>query len=302
MRRFPDVLPGASYPGYALSPASQVRRSDMEAGEARVRRITRARRDMISASWIFTDAEMGAFRTWYDDLPVSLAGDSDDLSGWGRTEMSAPAAGIAGPDGCVPSALVPTTVAAAHSTGKSLPALVADGEAVVATVTLASGGIQKARLRWIDRSGASLTADVDLVAGQVLGTPGFPVTVVERAAGWWRLTATLSTGTGGSAPWVLIHALDASGAAVFAGNGSDGLLACEVMVRRLTCEADALFVRSGADGRALGADGGAGWFQMLVPLGGGLSVQDCRFVDVFDGRAGAAMEWTVQAKVEVRHA
>lgn len=302
MRRWPDVLPGASFPGYSLSPQDKTRRSDMEVGDPRVRQITRARRDMVSMSCVFSDAEMGVFRDWFDDLPVSYAGDSDDLTTWFPNDATISAASVTGPDDCSPSLLIPSAVEGYHSISRTLDGLWPDDFPVIATVTLASAGLTKARLVWVDRSGTAAWADLNLMTGAIIGTPGFPVTVLDRGAGFWRLTATLNTGTGLSSPILRIVALNDAGTNFFTGNAVDGLLACEVMVRQHSGPRSKLFLRSGANGRALGAAEGAGWFQARVPLGGGFSVQDCRFVGTFEARAGSNLEWNVSAKLEVRYA
>lgn len=303
MRRWPDVLPGASFPGYGLNPTSKVRRSEMEVGEAKVRQVTRARRDASTLTLILTDAEMGAFRSWFDDLPVSLCGDSDDLTtGWTATRMTRALSTVTGPEDCIPTRLTPTTTGGTHFLSRSLATLVSDYEAVVATFSLASAGVTFARITWVDRAGVVKTADVDLSIGAVVGTPGFPVAIEYRSGGFWRVTADLDTGSGALAPELRLQALGPTGGDTFGGDGVAALLVCETMVRRYEGAADRLFIRSGADGRALGAAGGAGWFQMRLALGGGFSVQDCRFVDTFDAQAGANLEWTVKAKVEVRYA
>ena len=99
MRRWPDVLPTPSFPGFCLTPYDAVLRTDFEVGAARVRRTTLARADKISCAWLFSDAEMAAFRSWFDDQPVSLSGDSDDLRSWDVSAATLSIAPLTGPDG-----------------------------------------------------------------------------------------------------------------------------------------------------------------------------------------------------------
>lgn len=76
MATWPNTLPKPQISGYAISPGDQAVRTDMDVGTQRVRRRTFARNDKISASWVFTDAQMSAFRTWFDDGTTGAAGGS----------------------------------------------------------------------------------------------------------------------------------------------------------------------------------------------------------------------------------
>lgn len=302
MRKWPDVLPGASYPGYGLSPQSKVKRTAMEVGEARVRQLTQARRDTISVSLILSDPEMGAFRDWFDDLQISGLGDSDNLTGWSSNELTLSLAAETGPGPCIPTLVEPSTALSGRSLWYPMTGLTINDQPLTATVSLASRGISKVRLRWQDRSGAVQTADIDLDTGAVFGTPSLPVSIVARGGGWWRVTADMSTGAGSMTPVWSIVPLGPDGATVWAGFWPQGLLVCESMLRHQGSNgAGRLFLRTGANGRVLGAAGGAGWFQMNVPVGGGFEIQDCRFIDTFDARAGANLEWSVSAKLELRY-
>ncbi len=80
MAAFPTTLPAPLLDGYALSPVDQTARTDMEAGAARVRRRTRARNDVLDVSWRFTQAQMAAFRSWFEDGVSGIAGGSSWFS------------------------------------------------------------------------------------------------------------------------------------------------------------------------------------------------------------------------------
>lgn len=67
MASWPSTLPAPIADGYALNPSDPGIRTDMEAGAARARTRTKARNDKVEVSWKFTDAEMAAFRTWFEN-------------------------------------------------------------------------------------------------------------------------------------------------------------------------------------------------------------------------------------------
>lgn len=64
---YPGTLPAPLIAGYEVDPIDQTVRTDMEAGAARVRRRTTVLQDKVQASWIFTNAQFTAFRTWFND-------------------------------------------------------------------------------------------------------------------------------------------------------------------------------------------------------------------------------------------
>lgn len=74
MATFPATLPAPRLSGYQLTPADQTIRTDMEVGTARQRRRTAARNDQVSVAWMFTDAQMAAFRTWFDGSTEAAGG------------------------------------------------------------------------------------------------------------------------------------------------------------------------------------------------------------------------------------
>jgi len=74
MASWPTTLPRPLGRGYALSPADAVVRTDMEGGSAKVRRRTRARNDKLDVVWMFTDAQMTAFRAWFENDTTGASG------------------------------------------------------------------------------------------------------------------------------------------------------------------------------------------------------------------------------------
>jgi hypothetical protein len=74
MPTWPSSLPAPLKNGYALNPVDPNVRTDMEVGAARTRSRTRARNDRLDLSWIFTEAQMAAFRAWFDDEATGISG------------------------------------------------------------------------------------------------------------------------------------------------------------------------------------------------------------------------------------
>ena len=74
MATWPTTLPAVSLSGYSIEPVDQSVRTDMEVGSARARRRTAARLDIVSVSWLFTDAQMAIFRAWFEDGATGAAG------------------------------------------------------------------------------------------------------------------------------------------------------------------------------------------------------------------------------------
>jgi hypothetical protein len=74
MATWPATLPLPTVSGYQLAPGDQTVRSDMSVGAPRARRITAARNDQVTAQWLMDDAQLAAFRTWFEDDVDGIAG------------------------------------------------------------------------------------------------------------------------------------------------------------------------------------------------------------------------------------
>lgn len=300
--RWPDTLPGASMPGFGLSPLDPNIRTDMEVGQQKVRRRTFYRIDRVSALWIFKDAEMKAFRSFMEGLPVSLAGASDSLAAWTLLSTTLSAGVTMGPDGVTTADRIMETVTlGVHRASVNLPGANVDNISILARATLRAAGRTKARLAIVDRAGLAGTVDIDLTTGILSGANGLlSYSVLDRGNGWWRVTITDNSGVGAAVPIFRILALDATGAFSYTGDITKGLDICE-MQARLPTGFD-LFVPSDALGNAMGANGGAAWFWMLVPAGGGLTLAETRFTGPYKAVAMSGLRWSVTAEVEVRNA
>jgi len=77
MATWPSTLPNPQSDGYQVKPVDQMVRTDMDSGAARQRRRTTARNDKVTLSWLFTDAQAAAFRTWFYDATTGAAGGSN---------------------------------------------------------------------------------------------------------------------------------------------------------------------------------------------------------------------------------
>lgn len=77
MAAFPSTLPAPLASGYSIDPQSQVIRTEMETGSPRVRRRSAVRIDHVEIGWVFTDAQMTSFRTWFDSSAGAAGG-----AGW----------------------------------------------------------------------------------------------------------------------------------------------------------------------------------------------------------------------------
>lgn len=80
------VLPPPAVQGYRITPTDARRRTDMEVGAARVRRITRSPLDTVSCVWILSQSDFATWRLFYNDVldhgtlwfryPLALGGDA----------------------------------------------------------------------------------------------------------------------------------------------------------------------------------------------------------------------------------
>lgn len=74
MATWPSTLPAPKLAGYQITPLPQTLRTAMEFGAARSRRRSYARNDNIAVSWIMTDAQYSAFRTWFESDSEAAGG------------------------------------------------------------------------------------------------------------------------------------------------------------------------------------------------------------------------------------
>lgn len=299
--RWPDVLPGVDAPGYTLSPVDPSRRTDMEVGARRVRRITRARQDRAQVSWTLTDSEMAAFRAWHGDEPWSLAGDSDSLAAWAPRSVTVTADAIAGPGPVLADRITETTANDRHEVALSLGAEVLAGAQLLFRATLKSAGRTWARLWFQNRDGTICYSTVNLATGAWGVTGGLLTrTIEDRGDGWWRVTQTADVGTGVTSPALRLQLLSDSQGVVYAGSPAAAVDVCEISARLVT--GHDLYLPTASDGTAVGAAGGAGWFLTNLFYGGGWRLVEARFDGPFKAEFLDGANWRVSAGLEVRDA
>lgn len=299
-RYWPETLPTPIGPGYELTPADPFLRTDMEVGAARNRALTLARRDRVQAVWRMSPVEFVAFRAWFEDLPWSLAGDSDDLSGWTATAMVWSASAGLGPGGQATGRILETADGGEHRWQIAVPALASAATASVSLV-LRAAGRSVARVGLIGRDGVARSANVDLAAGVVTWSSGTgPVSVRPAGGGWYRVTLQASVGSGGAAASLRLTMLDDSLATSYAGDPAKGVDVAEVNVR--VASGYDLFLPTGADGRATGAGRGGAWALIPVWTGGALAPVECRFEGMFSVEVMSGLNVNVSAPLEVRYA
>jgi len=301
LRRWPDLLPDVIRPGYQLQPVDPALRTDMEVGARRLRRLTLGRRDTISAAWKFTDSEMALFRAWFADEPWSLAGDSESLTAWGLSGATTVQDGAVGPSGQLADKLRATAEASLHQATLSLPGAAFDDKTLVLVATLRAAGLPVGRFGYTDRAGTLRHADIALESGAVAAQSGLgTISVASRGNGWWRVTLAGPTGVGAALPVMLLAPLAAAATPIFTGNGTDGIQACEKMARLQT--GSDLFLMTDAQGRAIGAAGGAAWFFCPLAFGGGWRDAEVRFESAWQAEIGEGLRWNVKGTLEVRNA
>lgn len=66
MATWPATLPNPKSSTYKINPVDQTVRTEMEVGYARQRRRTSDRADTVDVQWLFTDAQLDTFRTWFE--------------------------------------------------------------------------------------------------------------------------------------------------------------------------------------------------------------------------------------------
>lgn len=300
MRHWPDTLPTPIGPGYQLEVVDQYLRSDMEVGPARSRRLTRARRDRVQAVWVMRPAEFEAFRAWFEDLPWSLAGDSDDLAHWTQWRTTWVAGTGLTPSGVLSGRLLETAESSQHFCSYPIPTAT-DATDLLLTASIRAAGRTLARVIVLGRDGVSRRLDIDLATGTGSGASGLQAwSVSDRGNGWWRVTIRATVGTGASAPLVRVQMLSAPGTTNYPGDPGFGLDIAECNVRVPT-GAD-LYLPTDATGAARGAAGGPAWVVIPVFTGGPLKPVEARFEQTFSTEVKPGLNVQVSAPMEVRHA
>jgi len=299
-RIWPDILPTPSHPGFGLSPADTAARTDMESGAKKARRTSFARRDLVDVSYIFTEAEFTHFRAFWDDEFWSLSGDSDSLVPFTLSGATLSADAVVGPLNVLADRLVETAVNAVHHTQLTFGAEAVAGGTILCRATLKSSS-RFARVQFTARDGTACHATIDLSSGLLVGTANvLSATVVDRGGGWWRVTITAAVATGGTLPKWRVQIMQSATTGSYLGDGASSVDVCEQQVRMVTGYDE--FLRTDAAGYIQGTAAATAWAQMPLAVGGGFRYLEAQFTGPFKGGAGAGLEWSVTAQLEVRFA
>jgi len=302
MRGWPDVLPPSSWPEYLLTPVDQTIRTDMEVGDEKVRRTTFANRDTVDVSWRVTDAEFEAYRAWFGDAAWSLAGDSDDLSLWSLSNVTRTLDAAIGPDGVLADRIAETTATGGHRAEIALGSSILAGDDITLQATMKSNGPTWVRLVLVDLAGGTTFANLNLLTGAIGTTSGTLATpeVKDRGNGWWRVKFKADVASGAGPALLRVNMLDETPTVSYTGIITRTVDICEVSARVPT--GSDLFVRTGADGKALGAAGGAGWFLVPLAFGGGMKTVEARFLGTPGAKPQQGLNWIISGKLRVRNA
>lgn len=299
-RLWPDTLPGIVLPNNSLNPIDPSRRTDMEVGPKRARRITFARADTVQANWLFTNREFGAFRAWHGEESWSLTGHSEDLSDWTQRRLSITPDAAVGPAGQLASLIREDSSANTRFAEYLLP-VIEDNRSVWMTATVKAAGRSQVRLSFLDRSATARQVSCDLSNGSVLSTWNLEsYSIRSRGDGWWRIALVAPAGSGITIPQARVQLISDTGDNSYTGNGNSGVLVCEVNVRHRTNYE--LYLPTSASGDAYGAAGGSAWFEIKLPFGGGFKTVQSRFEGPFTATARPGLHWNVSARMETRNA
>lgn len=298
MRRWPDSLPDPFTPESDEAAPDGVLRSDFEIG-SRARLLTRAAPRLVTLSAVLSGAQKSALDAWWADASWSLAGSSDSLSGWTRTGFDLEAQAAPGPDTVLSDVLVLDASTGQHRVRRTLAAEgwgADDFCALVlsARVTVAS----RLRAGVVGRDGTLRGAQFALDVPAVLSADAGVAARIEEHRGWARVTVSAPVGSGASAPQAHVGLLSPDGDASWSGSG-------QLQVAQLTVRRDdgaAVFVPTGADGRAQGAGHGAAWWLCRVLSGHRYEWREVRAAGRLEAQPLPGLNWRVSLPVQVRHA
>lgn len=276
MRTFPDVLPVPSWPDYGITPIDQIDRTDFETGEPRSRRRSLAERFEADLSWRLTDKEAGLFWPWYFDRAWSLSGDSDSLAGFTANNATLTQDVTTGPDGQLADRITEDTSASVIHAATLTLASVPLNSTMALRASIRAGTRSVARVAFQNWAGTLCRAELDLATGAWTGGANYLTRAVyDRGGGWWRIEMTASAGSGVTTPFFRINLMQAAGVTSYTGDGTSSFDVCEQQARVVSGGIDG-HLRTGPDGRVLGADAGNAWFTMALPMGGGMAQREVK--------------------------
>lgn len=300
IRRWPDGLPPPVGAGYMLELADTARRTEMEV-VIRARQITTVRRDRPTLAGRLTDAEFAALRAWWGDEPWSLAGASDTLADWTFAGATRVAEAAQGPDDILYDVLAEDETTGEHRAWVFLSAAPwgAD-DSVTASVLLRPAGRTAARVTIVGRDDVHRSADINLNGPTVIAVDENVTAAVTARGDWTQVRLTTKAGFGETPMRLRIAARNGSGVS-YAGSGASALAIAQVNVWR-GARSQAVFVPTGANGRALGTAGGSAWFYCPIAVGGGHVRREVLPLAPLTATPLPSLNWEFQIPVEARDA
>lgn len=299
MRVFPDMVPVPTWPDYSLQPRAQSFRTDMEVGDQKARRITRAKRWDVDLNWRMTDEEAGLFWPWYHDDPWSLSGDSDSLAGFSSANSSVLTDYTAGPDGQLAERMVENSINSGHNISKTLTGVPLNS-VLRASMTCRAGSRGFVRLGIMSLAGVFSSTAMDLATGAWTTGSGYLARKAkDRGNGWWRIEMTASMGSGVTTPYFVLNMGTTGTTFSYLGDGAGYLDICEQQAR-VVSGADG-FLGTDAAGNIQGAGAGEAWFTMPVPAGGGIVRREVQLTSAPSAKPlNGRPNWNVGCKAVVR--
>jgi hypothetical protein len=299
MRTYPDILPVPTWPDYGMTPRPQSIHTDMEVGAPRARRFTKSKLWDADIAFRMNDTESGLFWSWFYDDPWALTGDSDRFDGFAVNGLTGITYPTVGPDGQIGARFTENSAASAvHRATISLATLPLNAT-VAMRATIRAGTRGFARLTFTNWANVFCNVNVDLSTGAfTAGSNYLTRAVKDRSGGWWRIEMTVPAGTGVTTPIFRVEMGSASNTFTYTGDGVSYLDVCEQQAR-VVSGVDG-FLRTDASGNIQGAGAGEAWFNMAVPLGGGMQTRSVQLVTAAGKPLNGGVNWTNSFKALVR--
>lgn len=315
MAAFPFSLPGPLVQGYSISPLDGTLRSDMDSGLARVRLRSTARLDRVEATWRLRTDELAAWRAWVGSSEsYNLLQCSQDFANayWGSARIqSRQSDALAAPDGSLSAdGLVPNTELGDHYIERNVTGLPPMSEHTVSVNVRAAGSrdiqiyafgtgnaLHSVKLN-TETGAAGLIASAEYTSGAGVTTDWG---VQALVGGWWRMWLSGYPNASATNRRFRIRLTDAAGVGAFAGDG----VTATAYVWGAQLSAGPLRpylpTRTTAPASVDGLQGGAGWFEITLHLGGTKpETRLARFVGAPSYRMHSQAFWDVSAALEVR--
>lgn len=280
MPAYPWSLPAPSVQGYGVAPIDKTVRTDMDVGAPRVRLRSRARLDMVTATWRFKNDEMAAFRAWFESASgYNLLSSPEDFSAanWSKSSATVTANTAVAPDGATTADKCITTAVSSGGVFQNLTVTPLTNY-VLSFYAEATGTETNAGYRVYNNTGAANIVGSTSYFSQI-NTTSFKRIVVPYTtpAGCVSVRNYVSSDIGG-----VNNGAHVWGALVHLGSSALPYLPTNA-------------------GVVDGVNFGASFFTISLPLGNnGFETRSARFVGGYKATPVGRMAWDVSAQLEVR--